>query len=130
MSLGQNLSDPNSNGAPGCLNFGHPLEAFYRVGGGEDYSASWEPGDFVWDFTDAEINMIVHTGKGPDKTLFPDSANRTINVQSIFGGIERDESGMVVGAKALLFTYLLEQAAEGTPMVRTHAATPSSGLAC
>ena len=58
MSLGQNLSDPNSNGAPGCLNFGHPLEAFYRVGGGEDYSASWEPGDFVWDFTDAEIKFL------------------------------------------------------------------------
>ena len=104
INFGQNLSDPDDSGAPGCLIFGHPLEAFYRVGGGVPRAPTWLPGEFVFDFTDEEINQIVTDKRGPDKTLFPDSSNRTVNVDAIFGGIEKDADGKVTGAKSLAFT--------------------------
>ena len=73
INFGQNLSDPDDSGAPGLI-FGHPLEAFYRVGGGVPRAPTWLPGDFVFDFTDDEINQIVTDKRGPDKTLFPTRA--------------------------------------------------------
>merc|ERR1719393_1130732 len=98
---GRNMSDPDDTGSsrnrpgfhpgpPACMVFGHPLELWYRVGG-----------IFDFDMSDDEINSLVDSGRGIDKTLFPDSSpNRTVNVDAIFGGITRDERGRVTGAKA------------------------------
>ena len=114
-SFGQNISDPEDTGAPGCVIFGHPLEAFYRIGGGVPRAPLWLPGDFVFDFSEDEIRDIVTSGRGPDTTLFPESSNRSINVDAIFGGIEKDSNGRVIKARSVAFTYLLDQAPEATP---------------
>ena len=102
---------PRRLGPPPPL-FGH-RQGLYRVGGGVPRAPTWLPGDFVFDFTDDEINQIVTDKRGPDKTLFPDSSNRTVNVDAIFGGIEKDENGKVTGAKSLAFTCAA--AAQGAP---------------
>lgn len=88
--------------------------AFYRVGGGTPRDPLWLPGDFNFDFTDAEINAILTAGRGPDKTLFPDNFNRTINVEASYGGITRDASGAITGATAVAMTYLLDQQPVGS----------------
>lgn len=88
--------------APSCLIFGHPLELFYRVGG-----------EFVLDWTDAEILAVVNSGKGIDERLYPADSNRTFNVEATFGGLEYDEAGTITGAKAILLTYSLAQFPEG-----------------
>lgn len=117
VPLGRNLSDPNDEGGIPCILFGHPLEAFYRVGGvddGEPRDPLWLPGDFVFDFTDEEIRSIVTNKRGVDKTLFPDSSNRTINVEAAFGGIVRDPTtNAVLSASAVAMTYLLAEHPEG-----------------
>ena len=128
INFGQNLSDPDDSGAPGCLIFGHPLEAFYRVGGGVPRAPTWLPGDFVFDFTDDEINQIVTDKRGPDKTLFPDSSNRTVNVDAIFGGIEKDANGKVTGAKSLAFTCAAARPRRRRPRPRRRRPCPRSPL--
>lgn len=101
----RNLSDPTGGGAPRCVNFGHPLELWYRMGerGGGTYEFMER------DLTDAEISATVDSGRGIDESLFP-ANGRTVNTASIFGGITRGADGKVTGAKAMAFTYLLSQA--------------------
>jgi len=103
MSFGRNLSDPNDAGPPNCILFGHPLELFYRVGG-----------IFDFDFTDAKILEIVNSGKGIDKELYPDTSNRTFNVEASYGGIEKDADGKIISASAIAYSYLLDEAPEGS----------------
>ena len=98
MSFGRNLSDPNDAGPPNCILFGHPLELFYRVGG-----------IFDFDFTDAKILEIVNSGKGIDKELYPDTSNRTFNVEASYGGIEKDADGKIISASAIAYSYLLDE---------------------
>ena len=104
INFGQNLSDPDDSGALGCLIFGHPLEAFYRVGGGVPRAPTWLPGDFVFDFTDDEINQIVTNKRGPDKTLFPRLEQPHGQRRRHLRRHREDENGKVTGAKSLAFT--------------------------
>lgn len=118
VPLGRNLSDPDDEGGIPCILFGHPLEAFYRIGGvnpGEARDPDWVPGEFVFDFTDDKINEILTSKRGVDETLYPPTANRTINVEAAYGGIERDASGKITGAKAVAMSYLLGEFGDGTP---------------
>jgi hypothetical protein len=101
------VQTPQSSGATGpggtsCLTFGHPLELFYRVGG-----------EYVLDWTDAEILAVINSRKGIDERLYPPDSNRTFNVEATFGGLEYDETGAITGAKAILLTYSLAQFPEG-----------------
>jgi predicted RND superfamily exporter protein len=109
IPIGRNLSDPDDEGGIPCILFGHPLEIFYRIGGGTPRDPLWLPGDFNFDFTDDEINTMLTSGKGPDTTLFPEGSNRTINVETSYGGITRDANGKITGAKAIAMTYLLDE---------------------
>jgi len=109
IPIGRNLSDPDDEGGIPCILFGHPLEVFYRIGGGVPRNPLWLPGDFNFDFTDAQINDILTAGRGPDETLFPPSSNRTVNVEAAYGGITRDASGRITGAKSVAMTYLLDE---------------------
>lgn len=59
-------------------------------------------GTFNFAFTDAEIAAQVTSAKGIDSQLYPDSSNRTFNVEATFGGIERDASGAVTAGRAEL----------------------------
>ena len=52
---------------------------------------------------------MLTSGKGPDTTLFPEGSNRTINVETSYGGITRDANGKITGAKAIAMTYLLDE---------------------
>jgi predicted RND superfamily exporter protein len=103
MSFGRNLSDPNDAGPPNCVLFGHPLELFYRTGG-----------IFDFDYTDQQILDIVNSGKGIDKTLYPDSSNRTFNVEASYGGVTKDANGKITGATAIAYSYLLDEQPEGS----------------
>lgn len=103
MSFGRNASDPNDAGPPNCVLFGHPLELFYRVGGVFDFA-----------FDDQTILDIVNSGKGIDKTLYPDSSNRTFNVEAAFGGVTKDKNGKITGATAIAYSYLLDEHPEGS----------------
>ena len=51
IPIGRNLSDPDDEGGIPCILFGHPLEIFYRIGGGTPRDPLWLPGDFNFDFT-------------------------------------------------------------------------------
>ena len=87
-----------------CILFGHPLELWYRVANSFDF-----------DYTDAEINAMVTSGRGIDSTLFPESSNRTVNIEATFGGITRDPTtNAVTGAKAIQMTYLLGEHPDGS----------------
>ena len=50
---------------------------------------------------------MLTAGKGPDTTLFPEGSNRTINVETSYGGITRDANGKITGKKAIAMTYLV-----------------------
>lgn len=88
---------------------------------------AWANGTYSFGFTDAEVGPprcgkrepkcqglvrfsgtcaplqildIVNSRVGIDPALFPAAANRTVNVNSVFGGIERDGSGRSVASRA------------------------------
>ncbi|KAL3916707.1 MAG: hypothetical protein SGPRY_006704 [Prymnesium sp.] len=95
---------------------------------------AWANGTYSFGFTDAEVGPprcgrgepkcqglvhfsgrcaplqildIVNSRVGIDPALFPAAANRTVNVDSVFGGIERDGSGRITSAEAISLSYTL-----------------------
>eukprot|EP00325_Prymnesiales_sp_UTEX-LB-985_P009703 CAMPEP_0174694160 /NCGR_PEP_ID=MMETSP1094-20130205/789_1 /TAXON_ID=156173 /ORGANISM="Chrysochromulina brevifilum, Strain UTEX LB 985" /LENGTH=1057 /DNA_ID=CAMNT_0015890313 /DNA_START=102 /DNA_END=3275 /DNA_ORIENTATION=+ len=92
-------SHPN---ATSCISFGHPLELWQKLDGSFDFA-----------YSDANLAAQVDSGKGIDTTLFPPSSNRTVDVGSIFGGIQRDSNGHIMSAASVRFTYLLKEADNG-----------------
>ncbi|KAL1528326.1 hypothetical protein AB1Y20_009680 [Prymnesium parvum] len=80
-----------------CLNNQYPLELF-----------QWANGSFSFGFTDAEILDIVNSRKGIDPELFPPAANRTVSVESVFGGIQRDATtGRITSAASMQLVYTI-----------------------
>lgn len=81
-------------GSSPCLNQQDPLELF-----------KWANGTYSFGYSDTQILDIVNSGVGIDSTLFPPASNRKVPVDAIFGGIERDASGRITSAAALILTF-------------------------
>ena len=91
--------DAGDNTSATCVGHvsGHGLELWY----------STSMGDFDFSYSDAQIAATVDSGRGIDPTLFP-PGGRSVSVESIFGGIERDPiTNAVVSARSVRLTYLL-----------------------
>jgi len=93
----------SATSSAGCVSFNHPLELWRRANGSYDFA-----------YTNAQILATVNAGRGADPVLFPLASDRTVNVDAIFGGIERDASGTITKAKAIQLVLSLADYSQGT----------------
>lgn len=83
---------------PSCTFINYALELFYMS----------DSDSYNFDFTDAQIAAIVSSGVGIDPALFPPGSNRTLETESLLGGLGYDDAGTLVSAQAIALYYFNE----------------------